>query len=111
MKNQQENILLSFIQKECDYSKFKLVEKDDLMALFGKQKLDYESLDELVLSLEKKGYIKIKYEDDSFYCISLAKQKQEEKREKKHSLFLTYFLTILASFLGGFIGAFLSKII
>lgn len=112
MKNQKDRILLDFLQKECDYSKFKIVDKSDMLSCFDKKfYVDEEILDQLVSSLERKGLIKIKYEDENVYCILLTKKEFEEKRENKSSLSLTYFLTALTSFLGGFIGAIIAKII
>ena len=112
MKNQKESILLSFLQKECDYSKFKIVEKNDMLSAFGKKTyIDEENLDQAINSLERQGYIKVKYEDENVYCIILIKKEIEEKREKKSSLSLIYLLTAIASFLGGFIGASASRFI
>ena len=111
MKEQKEKTLLNFLQKECNYTSYKIVEKSDMLSCFGKTKIDEDSLGQIISSLEKQGYIKNKYEDENVYCICLNKKETEEKREKKTSLFLIYFLIILSSFLGGFSGAIISRII
>ena len=109
MKQKNESIILSFLQHECEFGKFQLVEKQDMLAALDKF-VDANELDSLLLSLERQGYVKIKYEDDNVYCLSLSKKEVEEKREQNHSLSLFYFLSFVAAFLGGMLGAIISKI-
>jgi len=105
MKIKKESKLLSFLQEQCEFGKFQIVEKQDLLGIFDKNLIDENDLENMLSSLERQGYLKVKYEDENVYCLSITRKDFEEKREQKTSLSLFYFLTFVASFLGGMIGA------
>lgn len=111
MKNQKEKTLLSILSRECKPNQFSVVEKKDILFSFPKiMPIEEEELDGLVLSLERQGFVKIKYEDDSVYCVALLK-KEEEKREVSPSFKSLFFLALLGGMIGGFAGSFLSFLI
>ena len=112
MQNQKQKILLSFLKKECGLNKFSIVEKKDILSIFEKRYyIDETELENLIISLERQGYIKIKYDDDSVYCLSVLKEFEiEEKKERKDFSYLSFLLIFVSSFLGGLLGSILSFI-
>ena len=111
MNKNKEDKLLSFLKRECQYGKYQLVDKQDLLACFENgEYVDEGELENKLSALEKQGLIKIKYEDENVYCLSLTRENCEEKREKqKLSLSLLYLFTFLFAFLGGMIGAIIAS--
>ena len=113
MKSKKENKLLTFLNKECQVGKFQIIEKQDMLSCFGANEyIDENELENRLSLLERQGYIKIKYEDENVYCISLLNQETEEKREQqKLSLSVLYIFTFVFAFLGGLIGAIITSLV
>jgi hypothetical protein len=42
--------------------------------------MEENELDSMLTSLERQGYIKIKYEDDNVYCLSVLKELETETK-------------------------------
>jgi hypothetical protein len=110
MQNQKIDVLLYFLKKECGLNKFSVVEKKDILSLYEKKYyIDESELENLMQSLERQGYIKIKYDDENVYCLAVLKDFEiREKKERKANSFLSFLLVFLASFLGGFFGSILT---
>jgi len=114
MKNQKERELLNYLSRECEINKFTVVEKRDILYSLEKEIKDEEELDYLLLSLERQMKVKIKYEDDNVYCLSLLKKEIEvetEKREGRSPLFSNLLINLLASFLGSLLGSLIINLI
>ena len=111
MKQKKETKLLSFLQSQYESDKFQLIEKQDILSTFDKNTVDEAELENMLISLERQGYLKIKYEDDNVYCLCVMKKNIDEKREQKSLLPLLYILSAIASFLGGMLGAIVSRFI
>lgn len=109
MKNQKERELLNFLSKECELNKFSVIDKRDILSSFDKKLLiDEDELDSLMLSLERQAKVKIKYEDESVYCLCLLGKEIEldEKKEEKTPLLSRYFIvSFFASMLGSLLGS------
>ena len=113
MKNQKEKMLLTFLSNECGFNKFSVVEKKDMISCFTKSYVDENELDSLVLSLERQGFVKIKYEDDDVYCISvlIRESEQEKKESPKNSPFKHNIVVFLSALIASFLGTIIAMLI
>ena len=113
MKNEKEKLLFSILTKECQIGQFSVIEKKDI--IFSLSKFFYieeEELDELIACLERQGYLKIKYEDETVYCLCLIKKEiPQQKREVALSFKKFLIFCLLGAFLGGLIGSFCAFLI
>ena len=114
MKNQKLKALLLFLTKECGLNKFSVIEKKDILASFDKHiYVDENELEGLVLTLERQGFIKIKYDDDNVFCLSVLREiEKETKKEREQKSLLPFFLLcLLGSFIGSLIATLISRLI
>lgn len=113
MKNEKEKLLISILSKECQIGQFSVIEKKDI--IFSLSKFFYveeEELDELIACLERQGYLKIKYEDETVYCLCVTKKElPQQKREVSPSFKKFFIFCLLGAFLGGLIGSFCAFLI
>lgn len=108
---QKENFLLKILIKDCGINRFTVIDKKDLIKESEKLSLDENDIDEIMSTLERKGKIKIKYDDENVYCVLVVKNESEEKESKKLSLFKIFILTFFSSFLGSFVATMFSFLI
>ena len=108
MKTSKERILHAYLAKECGINKFKVIDKKDILASFEKGVyVDENELESLMISLERQGIIKIKYDDDSVFCLSVLQDIAEKRKESPKR---TLFPLLLTALLGGFLGSILGEI-
>ena len=112
MQNSKEKCLINYLCRECGFNKFTIVEKKDMLSCFDKHiYIDENELDNIIQSLERKGYIKIKYEDENVYCLSVLFNIEDEKKEKTAKTPSLFLLAFVGSFLGGLIGSLIINLI
>lgn len=112
MKNQKEKTLLSYLLNECKSSGYSVIDKKDILTAFDKRlNIDENELDSLINSLERQSYIKIKYEDDSVFCLCITQRDFEEKKERQKSPFSSFLLSLAGAFLGSFFATLIVKVI
>ena len=114
MNNQKLNSLLIFLTNECGLNKFTVIDKKDILSFFDKKiYIDENELESLVFTLERQGYIKIKYEDENVFCLSVLKESENaiKKEREKFFSFSFFILCFLASFIGSFISTIISALI
>jgi len=113
MKNEKEKTLFSILSKECKSGQFSVIEKKDLLFSLSKSFfVEEEDLDELIYSLERQNRIKIKYEDENVYCLSVTQiELPQQKREVSPSFKKSFLFCLLGSFLGGLAGSFFAILI
>ena len=112
MQNQKEKLLLSFLYRDCGLNKFTVVDKQDILSCFQKRNyIEEGDLDNLIQALERKGFIKIKYDDENVYCLSVLRECEEEKKEIKTKLPSLFFWVFLGSFLGGLLSSLVINLI
>ena len=104
----REKDLLALLSKECKPNIYTVFEKKDISSSLDNNTLDENEIDNLMLSLERQGFIKIKYEDDNVYCLSVLKREIEEKKESHKQAPFSY---LLFCFFGGFFGSFFGTLI
>lgn len=108
---QKESYLLEILIKDCGINRFTIVDKKDLIKESERLSLDENDIDEIMSALERKGKIKIKYDDENVYCVLVVKNEGEEKESKKLSLSKIFILTFFSSFLGSFVATIVSFLI
>ena len=112
MKSQKESILLSYLAKECGLNKFNVLDKKDISACFEKKfYVDEIELEALMLSLERQGLIKIKYDDDNVFCLSVLGEPEEKKENPARTLFPFFLLSTLGGFIGSVLGVLFTYLI
>ena len=113
MKNEKEKTLFSILSKECKSGQFSVIEKKDLLFSLSKSFfVEEEDLDELIYSLERQNRIKIKYEDENVYCLSVTQiELPQQKREVSPSFKKSFLFCLLGGFLGGLAGSFFAILI
>jgi len=111
MKNREIQIL-RFLANECKSNEYNVIEKKDIVSFFDKKNIiDENEIDAMISALERKGYIKIKYDDDNVYCLCVIHNDVEEKKESKTALFPSFLFNLLSAFLGSFIATLLVRIV
>lgn len=68
----KSRIVLKILCKECPNGAYKIVDASDIIsAMPSKYKVDSESLQHILIYLERQDCITIKYDDENVYCISV----------------------------------------
>ena len=117
MLDKQTAYLLYVLNNFCGDGAYKVLEiKDILEKLPNKFRVDKSSLGDLIEHLQEREYVKVKYNDESVYCLTtlpkgklFGEKTDEIKKDKKKQINLSMF-AVLAGAIGGFIGAVLGSI-
>ena len=68
----KSRIVLKLLCKECPNGAYKIIDGGDIIsAMPNKYKVDTESLQHILIYLERQDCITIKYDDENVYCISV----------------------------------------
>ena len=68
----KSHIVLKILCKECPNGAYKIIDASDIIsAMPSKYKVDFESLQHILIYLERQDCITIKYDDENVYCISV----------------------------------------
>lgn len=123
MLNDNEKSVLNFINLNCKNESYAVFTCEDILTSFPAfLSADSNSVKNAINNLFLKGYIRLKYNDGTTFCVSTTEQglnyKEENAVDKQPSLLSLKAIVgwcVFSSFLGGFVGAitalFISRIL
>ena len=116
MLENKEKTVLNYINSNCQNGKFIVLTCEEILTVFpASLTVDCTAIKTVINNLFKKGFIRLKYDDGSTFCVSSTEQGLNYKEEKvsqnntaviKNNAVVGW--CVFASFIGGFVGAVVS---